>query len=202
MVIIITYDLRTPKDYHDFFEAIKAQGEAGKWWHYMSSTWLLSTTKTPQEITDAIATHLESQDSLFVCELTPNYQGRLPKAAWDWITSELNTSPLAKLYGGHDLTQCLLHPYLVIRLHRNFQRRGHSLVITHSLVSLTNLKVLPTYSKDSIPKSQENGDRYGLQFQVLEVWCPEKRVGRLLSKHRKPRMQSGRSVSMQTWSNC
>jgi hypothetical protein len=100
MVIIITYDLRTPKDYHDFFEAIKAQGEAGKWWHYMSSTWLLSTTKTPQEITDAIATHLESQDSLFVCELTPNYQGRLPKAAWDWITSELNTSPLAKLYGG------------------------------------------------------------------------------------------------------
>jgi hypothetical protein len=100
MVIIITYDLRTPKDYHDFFEAIKAQGGQGKWWHYMSSTWLLSTTKTPQEIADAIAPHLESQDSLFVCELSPNYQGRLPKAAWDWITSELNTNPLANIYGG------------------------------------------------------------------------------------------------------
>jgi hypothetical protein len=89
MILIITYDLRTPKDYHDFYEAIKAQGEEGKWWHYMASTWLLSTTKTPQQVSDAIHPHLAEQDLLFVCELNPNYQGWLPKPAWDWINSEL-----------------------------------------------------------------------------------------------------------------
>jgi hypothetical protein len=89
MILIITYDLRTPKDYHDFYEAIKAQGEGGKWWHYMASTWLLSTTKTPQQVTDAIHPHLAEQDLLLVCELKPNYQGWLPKPAWDWISSEL-----------------------------------------------------------------------------------------------------------------
>jgi hypothetical protein len=89
MVLIITYDLRTPKDYHDFFEAIKAQGEQGKWWHYMASTWLLSTSKSPQQVSDAIQPYLDAQDALFVCELSANYQGRLPKAAWDWINAEL-----------------------------------------------------------------------------------------------------------------
>jgi hypothetical protein len=62
MILIITYDLRTPKDYHDFYEAIKAQGEQGKWWHYMASTWLLSTMKTPQEVFDAVHPHLDKQD--------------------------------------------------------------------------------------------------------------------------------------------
>lgn len=88
MILIVTYDLRTPKDYHDFYEAIKAQGEQGKWWHYMSSTWLLSTTKAPQAVFDAIHPHLDKQDLVFVCEMTPNYQGWLPKPAWDWIASE------------------------------------------------------------------------------------------------------------------
>jgi hypothetical protein len=89
MILIVTYDLRTPKDYHDFYETVKAQGEQGKWWHYMSSTWLLSTSKTPQQVVDAIQPHLDPQDFVFVCEITSNYQGRLPKPAWDWIQSEL-----------------------------------------------------------------------------------------------------------------
>jgi hypothetical protein len=93
MILIITYDLRTPKDYHDFYEAIKAQGQQGKWWHYMSSTWLLSTTKTIQEVFDAIHPHLDKQDFVFVCELAANYQGWLPKPAWDWIRSELVAPP-------------------------------------------------------------------------------------------------------------
>jgi hypothetical protein len=86
MILIVTYDLRSPKDYHEFYEAVKLQG---KWWHYMASTWLLSTTKTPQEVVDAIFPHMDPQDLLFVCELTNKYQGRLPKVAWDWIKAEL-----------------------------------------------------------------------------------------------------------------
>jgi hypothetical protein len=86
MILIVTYDLRSPKDYHVFYEAVKQQGT---WWHYMASTWLLSTQKTPQEVVDAILPHMDAQDLLFVCELTNKYQGRLPKPAWDWIKQEL-----------------------------------------------------------------------------------------------------------------
>lgn len=89
MILIITYDLKSPKDYHDFYEAIKAQGTEGKWWHYMASTWILNTQRTPQEVVDAIHPLMDSQDFLFVCELSPRYQGWLPKPAWDWIDSEL-----------------------------------------------------------------------------------------------------------------
>jgi hypothetical protein len=99
MVIIITYDLRTPKDYHDFYEAIKSQADSGKWWHYMTSTWLLSTTRSPQQVADAVQPYLDAQDFLFVCELTSNYQGRLPKPAWDWIQSELAPNYLTALLG-------------------------------------------------------------------------------------------------------
>ena len=104
MILIVTYDLKTPKDYHDFYEAIKAQGTEGKWWHYMSSTWLLSTNKSPQQVVDAIRPHLEPQDLLFACELAANYQGWLPKPAWDWIDSELRPySHLAQILAGPSL---------------------------------------------------------------------------------------------------
>jgi hypothetical protein len=85
MILIVTYDLRSPKDYHDLYEVVKQQGT---WWHYMASTWLLSTTKEPQQVVDAMLPHMEMQDLLFVGEITPKYQGRLPKAAWEWIALE------------------------------------------------------------------------------------------------------------------
>ena len=99
MILIVTYDLRSPKDYHEFYEAVKKQG---KWWHYMASTWLLSTQKTPQEVVDAILPHMDVQDLLFVCELSAKYQGRLPKPAWEWINQELpEYNPiLSAFFGG------------------------------------------------------------------------------------------------------
>jgi hypothetical protein len=95
MILIVTYDLRSPQDYHNFYEAVKQQG---KWWHYMASTWLLSTQKTPQEVVDAILPHMDVQDFLLVCELSNKYQGRLPKPAWEWINQELPEHNLANLY--------------------------------------------------------------------------------------------------------
>lgn len=90
MILIVTYDLKTPRDYHDFYEALKSQADNGKWWHYMASTWILSTSKTPTAILEAVRKqYLDPQDSIFVCELSPNYEGWLPKPAWDWLKEEL-----------------------------------------------------------------------------------------------------------------
>jgi hypothetical protein len=91
MILIVTYHLKGTKDYHDFYEVVKTQG---KWWHYLASTWLLSTTRIPQEVVDAIHPQMDPQDLLFVCELAPRYQGWLPKQAWDWINAELQQPSL------------------------------------------------------------------------------------------------------------
>ena len=91
MLVVVTYDLRTPdQDYDRFHDTLKRQG---RWWHYLSSTWLLSTKKTPQQIFDALEPHLGEDDRLFIAEITDNHQGWLPKKAWDWIERHGDTLP-------------------------------------------------------------------------------------------------------------
>jgi hypothetical protein len=88
MMLLITYDLKVPKDYTPFYEALKAQGQ---WWHYITSTWIIDTLKTPDDILAAVRPHLSPQDFLFVTELGLRHQGLLPREAWDWINTRLNT---------------------------------------------------------------------------------------------------------------
>jgi hypothetical protein len=83
---IVTYNLKGPAtSYVQFYETLKAQGP---WWHYLPSTWLIHTTKTTQEISDAVRTHMQTGDHLLVGTLQDGYSGWLPKAAWEWIKSK------------------------------------------------------------------------------------------------------------------
>jgi hypothetical protein len=83
MILIITYDLKTPgRKYSPLYETIKAQG---RWWHYLKSTWLIDTQKTPEQVAEAINPYLGEDDNLLVAEMGTNYQGWLPSKAWDWI---------------------------------------------------------------------------------------------------------------------
>ena len=44
----ISYDLKKPdRDYSGLYEAIKS---FESWWHYLESTWIIKTEKTPKEI--------------------------------------------------------------------------------------------------------------------------------------------------------
>jgi hypothetical protein len=85
MILFVTYDLKGGRDYNPFYEALKLQGP---WWHYLASTWLISTGKTPQEVVNGIHLYMDPQDSLLVAEMGTHYQGYLPKQAWDWINQQ------------------------------------------------------------------------------------------------------------------
>jgi len=86
-VLLVTYDLKTQgKIYTPFYEALKQQGQ---WWHYIASTWLIATTKTPQEVYAAVAPHLTVSDFILVVPIKRPYYGFLPKDAWDWMESNL-----------------------------------------------------------------------------------------------------------------
>jgi hypothetical protein len=89
-VLLVTYDLRTPgHNYNPFYEALK---QHGNWWHYISSTWLIATTKTPQELYSAVVGHITTGDSLLVVTVKYPYWGILTKEAWTWINNWIKPS--------------------------------------------------------------------------------------------------------------
>ena len=84
MILIVTYDLKVVRDYTPLYEALKLQGH---WWHYLASTWLIDTSKTPQQVWEAVQPHLDQRDFILIAEMGQQHQGWLPKDAWEWITS-------------------------------------------------------------------------------------------------------------------
>ncbi len=81
---LISYDLRMPgHDYSALYDEIKALGE---WQHPMESTWVVKSDKlTPSAIRERLMEKCDSNDSLFVIDITTSdYSGWLPKTFWAW----------------------------------------------------------------------------------------------------------------------
>ena len=88
MILIVTYDLSLASSHAAFFEALKQQGA---WWHYLTSTWLISTNKNPTEVYNALTPFIVPADRILIFELGTAHQGWLPKEAWDWIKQQQTT---------------------------------------------------------------------------------------------------------------
>ena len=87
MILFISYDLKNPnKNYEPFYNTLKEQGV---WWHYLKSTWLLDTNKTPDQVYEALRHHIEQADRILVGTMVGPKQGWLEKEAWDWINARL-----------------------------------------------------------------------------------------------------------------
>jgi hypothetical protein len=88
-VLLVSYDLKAvPWNYTPFYEALKQQGA---WWHYISSTWIIVTQKSSDQVYAALAPHLSRQDFILVVPVKKPAHGWLPKAAWDWINENLSS---------------------------------------------------------------------------------------------------------------
>lgn len=65
---IISYDLCAPgRNYDNLYKAIKAYGT---WAHITESTWFVKTSDSPVQIRDNLLSYIDSNDRLFVGELT------------------------------------------------------------------------------------------------------------------------------------
>ena len=86
-VLLITYELKTVgRNYTPLYEALKVQGV---WSHYLESTWLIQTTKSPQEVYTAIVGNITTSDRLFIIPVVRPYFGYMPKEVWDWLDQHL-----------------------------------------------------------------------------------------------------------------
>ncbi len=84
MILLVTYDLKKPgKDYTALYNLLKT---APSWWHYLESTWLVSTNDSANAWADRIRTVIDQNDRFLVVEIThQSRQGWLPTDAWEWI---------------------------------------------------------------------------------------------------------------------
>jgi hypothetical protein len=85
MIYSINYDLKRPgQNYEPLYSAIKSCGD---WWHYLESTWLVDTNLDANGIWKRLEPHVDKNDRILVIGATKDYEGWLPKDAWDWINS-------------------------------------------------------------------------------------------------------------------
>lgn len=85
MIHLVTYDLRKPgQDYTAVHESIKS---CGGWWHYLESTWLVDTEMNVEQMAKRVRQHIDQNDRLMIIGVTAQYDGWLPKDAWEWINS-------------------------------------------------------------------------------------------------------------------
>ncbi len=84
MILLVSYDLKVPgRDYAKLYETLKG---APGWWHYLESTWLLSTTDGVTTWTEKIRAVMDENDIFLIVDITGRTNnGWLPKKAWDWI---------------------------------------------------------------------------------------------------------------------
>ena len=83
MVYLVSYDLRKPnQNYEGLFEELK---RSPAWWHYLDSTWLISTSESAAQIYHRLAIYINPPDNILIIQVTKDYYGWLPKEAWAWI---------------------------------------------------------------------------------------------------------------------
>ena len=84
MILLVSYDLKVPgRDYTTLYDTIKS---APGWWHYLESTWVISTVETPEVWAKRLHNVMDENDRLIVIDITgmPRY-GWLPSKAWEWF---------------------------------------------------------------------------------------------------------------------
>lgn len=87
MVYVVSYDLRKPgRDYVGLTEQLQ---NSPRWWHYLGSTWLISTNESPDQLYNRLRAHLDKGDSILIIEAGNYIGGWLPKKAWEWIQQEI-----------------------------------------------------------------------------------------------------------------
>jgi hypothetical protein len=79
----VSYDLSNPgQNYSQLIEELESSPD---WWHYLQSTWLISTRETAHQLSKRLLGHMDANDKLLVIEVRMHFDGWLPEDAWDWI---------------------------------------------------------------------------------------------------------------------
>jgi hypothetical protein len=86
---MIGYDLNKPEqNYTNLITTIKESFD--NWWHYLDSTWIITTTLNTVQIRDLLQPHVDGDDELLVVKLSGEgaWAGFNQKAS-EWLKTNL-----------------------------------------------------------------------------------------------------------------
>lgn len=88
MLYAVIYELKNKrKNYTNLFQKIK---DYGTWMHYIDNVWIIESTNDANTIYNDIFPLIDQQkDYILVLKIASDYQGWLPKDAWDWMNKRL-----------------------------------------------------------------------------------------------------------------
>ncbi len=87
MVYMISYDLGSPTNNRDkVMEDIKS---LGAWCKYLTTTFLVKTYRTKQEVTDICTRNLDNNDRMVIAPVSEMVSGWLTEEEWEWIRENL-----------------------------------------------------------------------------------------------------------------
>lgn len=85
MILLFSFNPVPGKDYAKLEQVLKS---TGTWWHHLEGVWLVRTPESPQVWYEKVKPYLDSDESFLVIEVHGNYQGWLPKQAWEWLNGQ------------------------------------------------------------------------------------------------------------------
>jgi hypothetical protein len=84
---MISYDLHAPTNNREKVEdAIKG---LGPWCKYVSTTFLVSSTKDVDSVQTVVTSDLDSNDRMIICKVEKPIMGFLSEKQWAWINENL-----------------------------------------------------------------------------------------------------------------
>lgn len=84
MIVLVSYDLNKPgKDYEALYDTLRT---ADSWWHFLDSTWILSTSLSVESWGEKIRRVIDENDSVLVVDISKKKRdGWLSTDAWKWL---------------------------------------------------------------------------------------------------------------------
>ncbi len=85
MVYIISYDLISPGQKYQEIHDLIVKISNNRWAHILDSTYIIESYESAEQIFNDLSPALDSNDNIFISEITTNYYGLLPKKYWSYI---------------------------------------------------------------------------------------------------------------------
>ena len=82
--LIVAYDLLTPgKDYDTLIKALEGVPHC----HVQQSVWFINVDRTPVQVRDWLAQFLDTNDKLFVDNVTTSWAGKAMPVCGNWLNN-------------------------------------------------------------------------------------------------------------------
>ena len=83
----ISYEIDT--DSHPYYGLFGELTHFDACYQCLDNTWLISTSENADEIWQRLRTYITRDDFMFIIEVTDDFNGWLPKEAWEWIDEHI-----------------------------------------------------------------------------------------------------------------